>query len=117
MWTAQRGWGILRGLIFVVVWRLIVWTGQFLSCEFCHYYSGFIKHVYGHGYEHECEGVGRGGDDGGEDEDSNNGVAAVAAHKSGVEQSHAGKEVAEDGDFEHQSHNEHCEEECVEIGL
>lgn len=65
----------------------------------------FIEEIDGKGYDGECESIAGGSDYGCYYEHDNEGVAAVASHGCVGEQTDAGSDVADYGEFEHKSHH------------
>lgn len=56
--------------------------------------ASLVEQVYGQGYDSEGKHVGRGGDDGGNDEYDHDGVPAVFPHERLGENTQAGKQPA-----------------------
>ena len=74
-----------------------------------------IEKAHGQRDKQQCEDVGGGGDDGGYDEYENHGMAAVAAHERGGEQSHAREEPRQYGHLEDYAYGETHHDECAHV--
>jgi len=80
-------------------------------------YADQIEDQHGAGEEAHADGVGRGADDGGDDEDGEDGVADVLDEELGVDDAEEGKEEDEDGEFEGDTEAEDDGEEEVGVVL
>ena len=65
-----------------------------------------VQQIDGEGDDEKGEGIARGGDDGGKDENDDNGVATVAGHEFWFEESHFRQQPAKHREFEHNAHNQ-----------
>ena len=78
-------------------------------------YAQFVEQPDGEADDEEGEDVRRGRDDGGDDEDGHDGVAAIAAHHGAADEAHAAEDGTDDGQLEDDADDEAHRDERVDI--